>query len=179
MTCEVMDRVQAAADDGGTTFLSSPFHLTPLQETAMSRFIVTPFLRRVLRVDAVLSGLTALALVADAEPLAAWTGLPAGLLQATGLALVPWTAVLAWMGGRDSLPVAALGAVIALNVVWVLDTALLAFGVLGAAQTAGVAVAALQAVGTLVLAELEWWGLKRAPRVGGVAAAHGRARPVS
>lgn len=145
----------------------------------MSRFTVTPFLRRVLRVDAVLSGLTALALVADAEPLAAWTGLPAGLLQATGLALVPWTAALAWMGGRESLPVAALGTVIALNFVWVLDTALVAFGVLGAAQTAGVAVAAVQAVGTLVLAELEWWGLKRAPRVGGVAAAPGRARPVS
>ena len=125
----------------------------------MSQRTMTPFLRKVLRVDALLSGLTALALMADAEPLAAWTGLPAGALRGIGVALVPWTALLAWLASRAVVPGAAVGTVIALNFVWALDCALAAFGVLGAPAGPGVAV---QAAGAVVLAELEWVGLRRA-----------------
>lgn len=128
----------------------------------MSQRTMTPFLRNVLRVDALLSGLTALALMADAEPLAAWTGLPAGALRGIGVALVPWTALLAWLASRAVVPGAAVGTVIALNFVWALDCALAAFGVLGAPAGPGVALLAVQAAGTVVLAELEWMGLRRA-----------------
>lgn len=130
----------------------------------MTHRTMTPFLRNVLRADAALSGLTALALMADAAPLAAWTGLPAAALQALGAALIPWAGLLAWLAGRPGVPGAALGAVIALNFVWALDCVLAAFGVIGSPQGPGVAVLAVQAVGTVVFAELEWLGLRRAPR---------------
>jgi hypothetical protein len=134
----------------------------------MSHLAMTPFLRRVLRVDAVLSALTAAVMLVDAEPLAAWTGLPAGLVQGLGAALVPWAALLAWLGSRATVARAAIGAVVALNFLWVLDCALLAFGAFGSPQGLGIAVAAVQAAGTFVIAELEWMGLKRAPSAASV-----------
>lgn len=137
----------------------------------MSRLTMTPFLRRVLWVDAVLSALTAAVMLADAEPLATWTGLPAGLVQGLGAALLPWVALLAWLGSRTGVARGAIGVVIALNFLWVLDCTLLAFGAFGAPQGLGIAVAAVQAVGTFVIAELEWLGLKRAPAAGGLRSA--------
>lgn len=129
----------------------------------MSQLTMTPFLRRVLRVDAVLSALTAAVMLVGAEPLATWTGLPAGLVQGIGAALVPWAALLAWLASRATVARTAIGAVVALNFLWVLDCALLAFGAFGAPQGPGMAFAAVQAVGAFVVTELEWLGLKRAP----------------
>ena len=130
----------------------------------MSRLTMTPFLRNVLRVDAVLSGLTALALIADAEPLAAWTGLPSAVMTVLGVALLPWTALLAWLAARPVVASAAVGAVLALNFVWVLDCTMAAFGAFGSPLGLGVAMLVVQAVGTCVIAELEWMAMKRAPR---------------
>jgi hypothetical protein len=53
-------------------------------------------------------------------------------------------------------------AVIALNAVWVLDCASAAAGFFVSPQGMGVELLILQAVGTLVLADLEWMGLRRA-----------------
>ncbi|HEX5684187.1 MAG TPA: hypothetical protein VFY73_09135 [Ideonella sp.] len=136
----------------------------------MSRLTMTPFLRNVLRVDAVLSGLTALALMADADQLAAWTGLPAAVLTGIGVALLPWTALLAWLSGRTLVATAAVGAVVALNFVWMLDCAMAAFGAFGSPLGLGIAMLTVQAVGTFVIAELEWIGMRRASRS---SAAHG------
>ena len=127
----------------------------------MTPTTMTPFLARVLRVDAALSALTALALLADAEPLSTWLGLPAGALRTLGALLVPWAALLAWLGTRRVMHRPAIGAVVALNFLWVLDCVLGAFGVFGAPQGLGVAVFAVQAIGTFVIAELEWVGLRR------------------
>ncbi len=130
----------------------------------MSRLTMTPFLRNVLRVDAVLSGLTALALIADAEPLAGWTGLPSALLTVLGAALLPWTALLAWLSSRTLVASAAVGAVVALNFVWMLDCAMAAFGAFGSPLGLGTAMLVVQAVGTFVIAELEWVAMRRAGR---------------
>ncbi|MEK8034069.1 hypothetical protein AACH06_24865 [Ideonella sp. DXS29W] len=130
----------------------------------MSRLIMTPFLRNVLRVDAVLSGLTAVMMVADAELMAAWTGLPPGLMTAIGVALLPWAALLAWLSSRTVVANAAIGAVVALNFCWMVDCALAAFGTFNVPQGLGVGLLAVQALGTFVIAELEWMGMKRAPR---------------
>lgn len=70
---------------------------------------MTPFLRTVLCADSVLSTLTMLPLVADANPLSTWLGVSAATLQVAGIALL-----------------------------------------------------AVHSVGTLVLAEFEWIGLRRA-----------------
>ena len=50
------------------------------------------FLRRVLLLDAVATGATALLAVALAGPLAGWLGLPVGLLRGAGLILIPFEA---------------------------------------------------------------------------------------
>lgn len=157
MTCEVIDALTCRADDGATS------NRNP-KEMTMSRLTMTPFLRNVLRVDAVLSGLTALAMIADAEPLAAWTGLPSAVLTVLGAALLPWTALLAWLAGRTVVASAAVGAVVALNFVWVLDCAMAAFGTFGSPLGLGTAMLAVQAVGTFVIAELEWMAMRRASR---------------
>ena len=125
---------------------------------------MTPFLRNVLRIDAVLSGLTALVMLADAEPLAEWTGLPAGTLRSVGAMLIPWTGLLAWLASRATVPTAAVAAVIVLNIDWAIGCALAAFGIIGSPQGMGTAMLAAQALGTLVLADLEWLGLRRAGR---------------
>jgi hypothetical protein len=156
MTSGVIDPLRRHGEDADIVNLN--------RRTVMSHRTMTPMLRNVLRVDAALSGLTALALMVDAEPLSAMTGLPAGILRAIGVALVPWTALLAWLASRPVFPSAALVTVIALNFVWALDCALAAFGVIGSPAGLGVAVLALQAVGTVVLAEFEWVGLRRAGR---------------
>lgn len=129
----------------------------------MTKLTMTPFLRGVLRVDAVLSALTAAAMLLDAERLAGWTGLPPGLVLAVGAGLVPWAALLAWLAGRVAVARAAIGTVVALNFLWVIDCALVAFGAFGSPQGLGIAVAVVQAVGAFVVTELEWLGLKRAP----------------
>lgn len=130
----------------------------------MSRLTMTPFLRNVLRVDAVLSALTALAMMADAEPLSAWTGLPAAALTALGAALVPWAALLGWLSSRDKVANVAVGAVVALNFVWVVDCGLAAFGAFSVPQGLGVVLLGVQAFGTFVIAELEWMAMRRAAR---------------
>lgn len=68
----------------------------------MTHRTMTPFLRKVLRADAALSGLTALVLVAEAAPLAEWTGLPATALRGIGLGLIPLAGLLAWLARRQS-----------------------------------------------------------------------------
>ncbi|MGM9489482.1 hypothetical protein [Ideonella sp. YS5] len=156
MTSGVIDPMRRQGDDSAIVNLN--------RRTVMSHRTMTPFLRNVLRADALLSGLTALALMADAEPLAAWTGLPAGALRGIGFALVPWAALLAWLASRGVFPAAAISTVVALNFVWALDCALAAFGVIGSPTGVGFAVLAVQAVGTVVIAELEWVGLRRTAR---------------
>jgi hypothetical protein len=123
------------------------------------------FLRQVLKADALLSAATAAAMIAGASALAGATGLPQAVLLATGVALVPWVAYLLWAATRPALPAAAVWWVIALNLVWAVDCALLALGVVFEPTPAGVAFAVVQAVGVLVLAELQFVGLKCSPAV--------------
>jgi hypothetical protein len=121
-----------------------------------------PVLRRVLRVDAVLSALTGLAMLAAAEPLAGSIGLPVDWTRALGVALLPWAGALAWLASRPAVPRGLVTTVIALNAVWVLDCALAAAGVFASPQGFGVELLIVQAIGTLVLADLEWVGMRRA-----------------
>lgn len=119
------------------------------------------FLRQVLKADALLSAATAAAMILGASALAPATGLPQTLLVVIGVALVPWVAFLLWAATRPVVPVAAVWLVIGLNLLWAVDGTLLAFGVGFEPTAVGVSFAVAQAVGVLVLAELEFVGLKR------------------
>jgi hypothetical protein len=120
------------------------------------------FLRRALLADAAASGAMGLLLAAAAEPLAGPLGLPAALLRGAGLPLLPFAAFVAWLGTRPRVPRAGAWAVVALNVVWVVDSlGLLATDWVRPAGL-GQAFVVAQALAVLALAGLERVGLRRA-----------------
>ncbi len=121
-------------------------------------------LRTALGLDAVMSGASAVALVAAAGSIAAVTALPATLLLVCGVLFLPYTALLAWGLTRESLPrwlvwVLAIG-----NVVWAVESALLPLLRLVAPNGWGIAFLAAQAVAVAVFAQMYLTALRRAPR---------------
>lgn len=121
----------------------------------------TPFLRMALVGDAVASGATGLLLAAGAGLLAGLLGLPELLLRTAGLLLLPYAALVAWTGTRPVLPRNLVRAVIAINLLWVLDSAaLLAFGPVSP-RPLGTAFILAQALVVLSFAALQWRALHR------------------
>jgi hypothetical protein len=123
----------------------------------------TPFLRFALLGDAAASGATGLLLAAGAGALASLLGLPEGLLRVAGLALLPYAAFVAWIGARkDGVPRNAVRAVVAINLLWALDSALLL--ALGPVSPNGLGVAFVLAQALVVLgfAAMQWTTLRGA-----------------
>jgi hypothetical protein len=129
---------------------------TPTVATTAQR----PGLPAVLLFDAATGVLMGAALLALTAPLATLFGLPPTLLRWAGLLLIPF-AVLMVVSARQRPPSATLlMLVVAGNLAWVAAS----FGVLimvEAITTLGTAFVLLQAAAVLVLAALEWRGLRR------------------
>jgi hypothetical protein len=126
----------------------------------MSVFASPRFLPCVMWVDAAsCAGTGALQLVFG-DALARLTGLPAPLLLGTGVFLLAYAAAAAWMASRATPPRRLIGLVVAGNFGWAAAcVALLAVG--GAAiALLGWAWVIAQAVTVVVLAELQWMGLR-------------------
>jgi hypothetical protein len=123
------------------------------------------FLRRVLLADAVASGATGALTLLAAAPLSGLLGLPAGLLRAAGLALLPYAAAVAWLALRRAEPArAVVWAVVAINAVWAVDSVLLLLVPGWVAPTAlGVAFVLAQAAVVAGFAALQGLGLRTAP----------------
>lgn len=122
----------------------------------------TPFLRFALLGDAAASGATGLLLAAGAGALASLLGLPEGLLRVAGLVLLPYAAFVAWIGARDAVPRNAVRAVVAINALWALDSALLlALGPV-APNGLGTAFVLAQALVVLGFAAAQWTALRGA-----------------
>jgi len=77
------------------------------------------FLRYALLADAIASGATGLLLIAGADLLTGLLGLPVTLMRDAGLLLVPYVALVAFVGTRETISRPAVQAIIALNVLWV------------------------------------------------------------
>jgi hypothetical protein len=122
----------------------------------------TTFLRKVLLVDAITSAAMGLMLVFGAEFLANMLGLPQPLLLYSGMSLFPFAAFVAWVATRSTLWRAGVWAVIACNVLWAIDSVLLLVPGWVAPAMFGTAFVIAQAVFVVVLAELEYVGLRRA-----------------
>lgn len=133
----------------------------------MSSNLVRPdsFLRRVLLADAAVSAVVGVLMAAAADPLQALLALPASLLVAAGLALLPYAACCAWIATRASVPRAAVWAPIVLNVLWAIDCLVVAFGGSYAPNALGQTFAVVQVLTVLIFAELEFMGLRRAPLI--------------
>lgn len=127
----------------------------------MSTVVVSPFLRFSLLVDATVSGVMALLLMAAAAPLAGLLLLTEALLFRVGLVLVPYVLVVGWLGMRAALPREAVLAVIGCNALWVVDSGWLLFSGMVAPNNLGVAFVIVQAVAVLVFAELQFTALRR------------------
>ena len=123
----------------------------------------TPFLRFALLGDAAASGATGLLLAAGAGFLASLLGLPEGLLRVAGLVLLPYAAFVAWLGTRSAgAPRNAVRAVVAINLLWALDSVLLlGFGPV-APNGLGVAFVLAQALVVLGFAAMQWTTLRGA-----------------
>jgi hypothetical protein len=150
MTCEVMDPARTGGQSAVLTKQGAAMNLT-----SSPRFLST-----VLWLDAASCLATGLLQIAAPEALSAWFGLPAGLLTATGWALIAVAVFAAFAARAPRAPLVWI--MVAGNAAWLLGCVELLLT--GAAGTAlGVAWIVVQAVVVGVLGELEWLGLKRAP----------------
>lgn len=127
----------------------------------MSLFASPRFLRNVLLLDSA-SGLGSGALQLGAlRWLAALTGLPSVLLLASGVFLLLYGIGLAWLASRDPIPAAGVWFLVAGNPVWAVACVALMVGPWLQPTPWGLAYLALHAVSVLVMAQLQWIGLRR------------------
>lgn len=128
----------------------------------MSIFASPRFLRQVLTADAASGALTALLHLTAAGALAPLLGIPYGLMVASGVALVLFVAGAAYLASCDPVPRGGVRVLVAANWAWVGGClVLLALGIPGTAL--GQAYVVMQAVAVAILAELQWFGLRRYP----------------
>lgn len=128
----------------------------------MATIPLSPFLRRVLAVDAASCLAAGLLCAAGAGLLAGPLGLPRGLLLAAGLAQLLCAAVIGWLASRREAPRGLVLFVIAGNAAWVLGSLVLLVSPFVSPTTLGGVYVVAQATAVAVLAELEWIGLRRA-----------------
>lgn len=121
----------------------------------------SPLLRLTLKVDAIAGGAMGLLMALAAQPLGELFGLPFVLLLVAGIVLLPLALVLYWMSQQPALSRIGVWAVIALNALWVVES--LALLVTGYVQPTALGYAFVigQALVVLLLAELEFFGLRR------------------
>jgi len=128
----------------------------------MTRSMNSSFVRRVLLLDAVATGGTALLAIALAGPLAGWLGLPVGLLRGAGLVLIPFVLLVAWAASREQAPASVVWAIIAMNGAWVIASVGLLLSGLVQPTGWGYAFVIAQAVIVGAFAELQIIGVRKA-----------------
>jgi hypothetical protein len=119
------------------------------------------FLRRAIQADAIFSGVSAVLLTFGAGDIAPLLNLPEALLRESGLFLIAYTALVGWLGTRQTMPKALVAIVIAGNAAWTLASIALLFSDAVMPNLLGEAAVAMQAIVVGVLAELQYIGLRR------------------
>jgi hypothetical protein len=132
----------------------------------MSIFSSPQFLRNVLIADAASCVATGALQLAFTNSLAQVLKLPAPLLTGTGWFLLAYAATVAFIATRKPIPRPLVWLLVIGNFGWAIGCgALLASGFVSP-STLGVAWVAAQAITVVVLAELQWMGLRRTPVAG-------------
>ena len=121
-------------------------------------------LRTVIALDAAACGLAGAALAIDAALVAPLAGMAPQVLQPLGVFLVVYAAGLAVLASRPSLPRAVVWTLVAFNVAWAVESLLAP--VLGWARPTalGLTLLIVQAIGALVVADLQFLALRKARR---------------
>ena len=130
----------------------------------------SPLLRRVLVADAVICLIAAADLILLTGLARDLTGLPEGLLRGAGIVLLVVAATVLWLARRAQVPALAIKVLIALNLVWAVDSVLLLLSGWVEPTAFGTSVVLVQAAVTLVVAGLQAAGLARSRPVGRLAA---------
>jgi hypothetical protein len=121
----------------------------------------SPLLRQALLSDAVTSAACGLLMLLGAGPLSGLLGLPEMLLRLAGAVLLPYAALIAYLGLREQLPRPIVWAVVIGNVIWTADSLLLLMSGWVEPTRAGYAFVIAQALVVLMYAELQYMGLRR------------------
>lgn len=122
----------------------------------------TSFLKLALVADAVASGAAALLLAAGAGALGGLLALPEPLMRYAGLFLLPYAAVLGWVGLRPEIPRNGVRSIVAANIAWSVGSmALLASGAVSPSLLGSLFVI-VQAAVVAAFAILQVMGLSRA-----------------
>jgi hypothetical protein len=119
-------------------------------------------LRFALRLDAAASAGLGLIMLALSTRLDEWLGTPTAFTVSVGVFLLVWAAALAAISGPSQIAAGAVWTVIALNVVWIAVSLVVAFGGPFDLTGWGVALLALQAAPVLRFIDLEYLGLRKA-----------------
>ena len=127
----------------------------------MSVFGLSPFLRRALLADALISGATGLLMLIGANVLASLLGLPEALLRYAGLVLLPYAALVAYVATREQLRRWAVWAVIVANAIWAVDSIILLLSGWLTPNAFGYAFIIFQALVVTAFAEIQYIGLRR------------------
>ncbi|MEJ7688827.1 MAG: hypothetical protein WKG52_18650 [Variovorax sp.] len=133
----------------------------------MSLFTSPRFLSRVMWADAASCAMTGALQLAATGALAGLTGLSAPLLVGTGAFLLAYAAAAAWIATRAVPPRRFIGLVAAGNLGWAAGCVALLAIAATAITPIGWAWVGAQAVTVVVLAELQWMGLRRSRAAAG------------
>ena len=131
-------------------------------------------LRIALLADAAATTATALLLIVFSAPFESLLGLPPAFSRTIGYGLLPYAAIVAYLGTRPQVSRGAVWAVIICNVIWVVDSALLLMGNWIDPTPLGVSFVIAQAVAVAAFADVQFLGT--APDGGARRVARGRAR---
>ena len=135
----------------------------------MTTIRASSLLRRVLVVDALSSGAMGIAMIAFADLLAGMLQLPVELVSEAGIVLLPFAAFVAFVASRTEPARIAVWAIIALNVVWAIDSIVLLFSGWVAPNALGYVFVVAQAAVVLVFADLEYMGYRKSRPVAAAA----------
>ena len=134
-----------------------------LMETAMFATSSSDFLRRVLMTDALATAATGLLLALGAGHLSPLFGLPLVLLREAGIVLLPFAALVAYVATRAQLSRRWVWAIIICNALWVADSIVLLMSGWVSPTLIGQIFVMAQALVVALLAELEYFGLRKVP----------------
>jgi len=109
-------------------------------------------LRTILLVDGILSGAMGLLLIAGAGLLDGVLDLPTAFLRSVGIVLLPWCTLLVLIATRQSINLAAVRFVIAVNLGWVAASLVLPFTGWVEPNALGIAFILVQALAVIVFA---------------------------
>jgi hypothetical protein len=135
----------------------------PKEFTMMSVLSSPSFLRAVVWFDAATGVLLAALHLALTDTLAQWLGLPSGLVSASGLALIAYALLAGVIASQRSTPRGLLWVLIAGNAAWAFASLALLLSSAVAPTVWGQAYLVVHVVSVGLLAELQWFGMRRLP----------------